>query len=515
MNDQTTGRRGGREARRAMRAAPLAEDTRPVRPGMEGGRYKPLSDDDVLKVHRMALRLLAEVGLADAPPSGVEILMRAGCELSPTGRLLFPAAVVEDALAKAGRRFVLHGQDPRHDMEPWGKRVYFGTAGAAVNMVEPDGTYRHSTIKDLYDIGRVVDALEHIHFFQRTVVPRDLPDPFEMDFNTAYACVAATSKHVGTSWVNPRHVEASLAMFHVLAGSEAKWRERPFVSQSNCFVVPPMKFATDACKCMEAAVAGGMPVLLLSAGQAGATAPASLAGALAQEVAEVLAGLVYVNAIKPGHPAIFGLWCFVSDLRTGAMSGGSPEQALLSAMAGQMAHYYDLTGGTASGMTDSKLADAQSGAEKALNHALVGNSGANLIYESAGMHASLLGFSLDSLVIDNDIIGAAQRTIRGVRVDDETLSFETIRDTCLNGPGHYLGSGQTLRLMERDYVYPLVGDRRSPNEWTETGAKDALQRARAKVDEILSHRRAPRFDETLDQSLRSCGHVKLARELMG
>ena len=107
-----------------------------------------------------------------------------------------------------------------------------------------------------------------------------------------------------------------------------------------------------------------MPVLLLSAGQAGATAPASLAGALAQEVAEVLAGLVYVNAIKPGHPAIFGLWCFVSDLRTGAMSGGSPEQALLSSMAGQMAHFYDLTGGTASGMTDSKVARRAIGRRK-------------------------------------------------------------------------------------------------------------------------------------------------------
>ena len=228
----------------------------------------------------------------------------------------------------------------------------------------------------------------------------------------------------------------------------------------------------------------------------------------------MLAGLVYVNAIKPGHPAIFGLWCFVSDLRTGAMSGGSPEQALLSAMAGQMAHYYDLTGGTASGMTDSKLADAQSGAEKALNHALVGNSGANLIYESAGMHASLLGFSLESLVIDNDIIGAAQRTIRGVRVDDETLSFETIRDVCLNGPGHYLGADQTLRLMERDYVYPLVGDRRSPNEWAENGSRDALARAHEKVRDILQGHWPTHLAETLDESLRAGGRLKLPREQM-
>ena len=90
-------------------------------------------------------------------------------------------------------------------------------------------------------------------------------------------------------------------MLHMIAGGEDKWRARPFVSQSNCFVVPPLKFATDACRCLEVAVRGGMPVLLLSAGQAGATAPAALAGAVVQEVAEVLAGLVYVNAIKPGR----------------------------------------------------------------------------------------------------------------------------------------------------------------------------------------------------------------------
>jgi trimethylamine--corrinoid protein Co-methyltransferase len=300
-------------------------------------------------------------------------------------------------------------------------------------------------------------------------------------------------------------------MLHVIAGGEKQWRERPFVSQSNCFVVPPMKFATDACKCMEVAVRGGMPVLLLSAGQAGATAPAALAGALAQEVAEVLAGLVYVNAMRPGHPAIFGTWCFVSDLRTGAMSGGSPEQALLSAAAGQMANFYDLTGGTASGMTDSKVADGQAGAEKALNHALVGNSGANLIYESAGMHASLLGFSLESLIIDNDIIGAAQRTIKGIEVSEERLSFETIRDVCLNGPGHFLGSDQTLQLMQTEYLYPTVGDRRSPNEWVEQGSLDILQRAAAKVQDILAHHYPAHIPEAVDAAIRREFPVRLAR----
>jgi trimethylamine--corrinoid protein Co-methyltransferase len=507
-------RPSGRDARRAERAGPLPDHLRPVRPGMESGRYQPLSQGDVEKIHGTALRLLAEVGLGDATESGIEIMTRAGCELTGAGRLLFPRALVEDTLAKAARRFVLHGQDPRHDMEPWGKRAYFGTAGAAVNIVNADGTYRESRIQDLYDIGRIVDVMEHIHFFQRAVVPRDLPDPFDMDFNTCYASVMSTTKHVGSSWVNPAHLEASLEMLHAIAGGEDRWRARPFVSQSNCFVVPPMKFAADACRCLEVAVRGGMPVLLLSAGQAGATAPAALAGALAQEVAEVLAGLVYVNAIRPGQPAIFGTWCFVSDLRTGAMSGGSPEQALLSAAAGQMANFYDLTGGTASGMTDSKIADAQAAGEKALNHALVGNSGVNLIYESAGMHASLLGFSMESLVIDNDIIGATQRTIKGIEVSDDRLSFEIIKDVCLNGPGHFLGSGQTLELMQTEYLYPAAGDRRSPNEWIEQGSRDALQRAAVRVREILATHFPDHVPEAVDTEIRRRHPVKLARTAM-
>ena len=167
-------------------------------------------------------------------------------------------------MARAARHFVLHGQDPKHDMEPWGSRVYFGTAGAAVHIVDAKtGVYRDSTTKDLYDIARVVDTLEHLHFYQRSVVCREVATPLEMDINTAYASVSGTTKHVGTSWVQPQHVEASLEMFHLMAGGEDKWRARPFVSQSNCFVVPPLKFAYDACLCLETAVRGGMPVLLL------------------------------------------------------------------------------------------------------------------------------------------------------------------------------------------------------------------------------------------------------------
>ena len=508
-------RRSARETRRAARSAPLPDNVRPVRPGMSGGNYKPLSAADVLRIHHAALDVLENIGLADATPSGIEYMTRAGAKLTAEGRLLFPRALVEDTVAHAARHFVLHGQDPKHDMEPWGSRVYFGTAGAAVHIVDAvTRTYRDSTTRDLYDIARVVDALDHLHFYQRSVVCRDLALPLEMDVNTAYACVSGTTKHVGTSWVLPEHLERSFEMFHLIAGGEDKWRERPFVSQSNCFVVPPLKFAYDACLCLEAAVRGGMPVLLLSAGQAGATAPAALATALVQEVAECLAGLVYVNSIKRGAPAIFGTWCFVSDLRTGAMSGGSPEQALLSAASAQFAQFYDLTGGTASGMSDAKLPDMQAGYEKAYNHALVGNAGANLIYESAGMLASLLGFSMEGLVIDNDLIGAVLRTIKGIEVSDESLSLDTIRKTCLEGPGHYLGADQTLQLMQREYIYPSIGDRSSPNEWVEKGRPTTVQLAKRKLDSILESHFPTHIPDHIDDAIRARLPIKLPREAM-
>ncbi|MFQ5955552.1 MAG: trimethylamine methyltransferase family protein, partial [Kiloniellales bacterium] len=348
-------RKGGRAARRELRAAPTPASAIAVRPGLEGGRYKPLSHDEMLRIHRAALDVLEQIGLAEPIPSCVELFTAAGASLSEHGRLLIPRALVEDTLAKAARRFVLHGRDSRHDLEPWDRNVHFGTAGAAVHMVDAEtGTYRDTTLADLYDIARLVDCLDHIHFFQRSIVARDMVEPRDLDLNTCYACVAGTRKHVGTGFVLPEHVDEGLRMLHMIAGGEDEWRARPFVSVANCFVVPPMKFAEDACRCLEVAVRGGMPVLLLAAGQAGATSPAALAGAVVQEVAEVLAGLVYVNLIAPGHPAMFGAWPFVSDLRTGAMSGGSGEQAVLMAACAQMAHFYDLTGAVAAAMTDSK-----------------------------------------------------------------------------------------------------------------------------------------------------------------
>ena len=203
-------------------------------------------------------------------------------------------------LVTANREITLFGRNPKYDMLLSGKKVHYGTAGAAVHMVDVENrSYRESTVKDLHNAARIVEHLDNIHFVQRPMVCRDIPDNREMDLNTIYACTTGTQKHVGTSFTEPGFVDDAFEMLHMIAGGENRWRDRPFVSNSNCFVVPPMKFATESCQVMEKCIEGGMPILLLSAGQAGATAPAPIAGAIVQAVAECLAGMVYVNAIKP------------------------------------------------------------------------------------------------------------------------------------------------------------------------------------------------------------------------
>ncbi len=506
-------RRGGRAARREIRMAPTPPEKLAVHPGLEGGRYRALSERDVARIHGAALDVLEQVGVGDPIPSCVELVTGAGGRLDENGRLLFPRALVEDALARAARRFPLCGFDPRHDLEPWGAKVHFGTGGAAVHMVDAEtGEYRESLLADLYDLARLVDALEHIHFFQRPIVARDMIDPRDLDINTCYAAVSGTAKHVGTSFVRPELVDETVAMLHLIAGGEDRWRARPFVSMANCFVVPPLKFAADACRCLEAGVRAGMPILLLAAGQAGATAPAALAGAVAQEVAEVLAGFVYVNLLAPGHPTLFGAWPFVSALRTGAMSGGSGEQAILTAACAQMARFYDLPGSVCAGMTDAKLPDAQSGYEKGYTTALAGLAGGNLVYESAGMHGSLLGCCPESYVVDNDMLGAVLRAVRGIEVTDDSLSVEVMREVCVGGPGHFLGHPQTLALMQTEYLYPAVADRSSPKEWIELGSTDVRARARTRLRDILSRHYPDHIDPALDARIRERFPIKLPRD---
>ena len=451
------------------------------------------------------MRILAEVGIASATARCKDIVVKAGGSVSDAGRLLFPNDLVEQALARAGRGFKLYGQTPEFDLDPSGTRIHLGTSGAAVHIVDSEtGEVRDSTLADLHDMARLAQALPNIHMFQRTVVARDIPDTHAMELNTSYACAAGTAKPIGTSFSAAETMRAAIEMFRMIAGGDAAWRARPFCCVSTCFIVPPLTFAEEALGIIECAAETGTPLKLVSAGQAGATSPAPLAGAVAQQTAEVLAGLVYVNLLNPGHPALFGALPFVSDLRTGAMSGGSAEQGVLMAACAQMAQYYGIPCAVSAGMTDAKLPDFQAGYEKGITELLSALAGANLIYEAAGMYGSLLAASKESFVLDNDLIGSVMRATRGFEVTEDALAFDVIRDVCLDGPGHFLGSDQTLGRMQSDYYYPALADRSTPQAWADADGPTLLQTARMRTREILRTPSPPVFGLEKNSAILRC-----------
>ncbi len=511
MADQPGGRRrtGGRAGRIAARQAPLEVDVRPVRPGLPGGKFSPLSESDMQQVYDTSLALLSDVGMGSPIDEFVDVVTAAGGHVDDAGRLRYPKGVVEGAIATAAKEWVWHGFDDDRSIIVGGDRVHFGTAGAAVLMYDHvTEVFRPSTAVDVYDCARLVDALDNIHFFVRTVVARDMEDARLLDLNTAYAAMVGTTKPIGTSWFEREHVYETVDMFDMALGGPGEFRKRPFVAANNTFVVPPLRFAEESAKAMVAQVETGMPINLLSAGQAGATSPAALAGSLAQALAECLAALTGVNLLSPGHPCVMGMWPFVSDLRTGAMSGGSGEEGVLNAAAAQLLNWMGLPSGVAAGMADSKVPDNQTGYEKGINITLAGHAGANLVYESAGMLASILSCSLEALVIDNDMLGSINRTVRGIEVDEETLSAQLIADV-VSGPGHFLGSPQTLELMQRDYVYPEIGDRDTPDNWLDAGGKDSRARAHEYVQRVLAEHRPAHVSAEIDARIRAAFPIHL------
>lgn len=501
--------RSKRELRQAGRAA-----RRVVGPGLRGGAFRPLSEGEILQIHRTALRVLEAVGVADPLPEVLERALEAGGWLNEHGRLCFSPAFVEDVIAGSCKAFTIFARDRAYDIELGGSKVSFSTAGQAVTVYDAaTRSYRASTLLDLYNLARLVDALENIHRFCQPVVATDVADQHVHSMNIAYAMLAGTRKSFSCTIVDARDIELAVEMFDLALGGEGKFRERPFCTIGACPIVSPLRFGEDGCRVGIASVRLGIPCDFAIAPQAGATAPAALAGALVQVTAETLASLILTYLFKPGHPTVFAAWPLVSDLRTGAFSGGSGEEALLSAAAAQIGKFYDLPTSVGAGMSDSKVPDAQAGYEKALTTALAGHAGANYVGEAAGMQASLMGCSFEAMVIDNDMLGAVQRTIRGIEVTEETLSFEVIRDAAL-GEGHFLGSPQTLELMETEFLYPALADRSPPSVWEAEGSPTILERAQARVQQILATHYPAYLDARTDARIRARFPILLPPEAM-
>jgi len=486
-----------------------------VQPGMTGGAYKPLGDRDIQRIHDTALDILENIGIGDPIPEILQYALPGGCILGDDNRLRFPRALVEDLVDVSAREYIAYAPDPKYDCVVSGEKVYFSTSGESVSILDyGEQKYRPTVLTDLYDAARLADTLEHIHMFGQPFIAAEYSqDIYVHDINIAYAELAGTSKPFALGIAEVEHIEPIIALFDLYAGKEGAFLERPFCTFGGCPIVSPLRFGKDNAEVLVKIAELGLTCDIAVAPQAGATAPAALAGALAQCFAETLACLAVVNLVKPGSTINFGMWPFISDLRTGAFSGGSGEEAVVMAACAQLCNHFGFTTSMACGMTDSKTMDAQAGYEKAITTTALALSGCNLVAAYPGIVGSLLGQSFEGMVIDNDMLGNVQRLLRGIEVTEETLSYHVIENTVF-GTGHYLNQPQTLALMQKEYLYPEVADRRTPGEWEVTGKEDICQLAHEKVERTLSSHYPEYIPPEADRRIREHFPIRLATEDM-
>jgi len=478
-----------------------------ARPGPVGGQYQPLTAGEVGQIHQASLAVLERTGVQVENEQALALYRQGGARVDGT-RVTIPATMVQAALEQAPARVLLAGRDPAQDVVLEGQRVYAGTGGSPAAVLDPGSdTVRPATLRDVADLARLAGALEHCDFIVVPLHPTDVPAE-DVPANRFYACLAHSAKHVMGGVGSVAGARAVIEMGTMVAGGLEALRKRPLVSAITSWMVSPLCLDTGVTDILIEWCRAGLPVALSSAPMAGATAPATLAGTLVQLNAEQLSGIVLTQLVRPGTPVLAGYIPGVADMRTGGYLGGAVEFGIMQAAAAQLAHFYRVPIYGSGGMSDAKVPDAQAGYEKMATFLLAALGGCNYIHHAIGMVANMSAVSLEQAVIDDEIVGAGLRVLRGIEVTDASLALEAIHRV---GPGgHYLVDEHTLRFMRSEFFYPPLADRQNRATWETAGKLDTRTRAIARVRELLQAHEPAGLPADVDAAIRAGFHILLS-----
>jgi len=456
-----------------------------IRKGISGGSYKPLAEAAVNKVHQTAMQIIEEVGFEVNSEEALNLFKKAGAWTDEENhRVRLPQEKALELIKLAPSEILLCGKDEKNDIHLGGNRVYAGTGGTALYIYEPDSDEKRlATLEDLKRIAKLVDNLDNIHLFMLPTYPSELPVE-QVDVNRFFAGLDNTTKHVMGGVYTIEGVEQVISMAEMAAGSSEALRQRPLVSMIACSM-SPLKLDKHYGDLLITIARNGIPLVCPAEPLCGATSPVTLAGNLVIQTVDSLMGTMLAQIVNPGTPTIFGSVATNTDLRDLRYLAGSIEMGLLNAAGAQMAQFYRLPFYATGGMTDSKVLDSQSGYESSLTNLLCALAGANFIHDAAGLMEFAMTVSYEKLVIDNEILGMVMRAVEGIKVDDETLAFDLIKQV---GPGgNFVTARHTRQFMRSEHYQPVLSNRESREDWESNGKQSTWEKAAETVKQLLDN----------------------------
>ena len=454
-----------------------------VRRGLRGGQLRFLTRKQVKEIHVATIEVLEEVGLRSASKQILEVFSKNGADVDhKDGRVRIPQHLVEESLRKAPKQIVLCGRNSKYDILLEDSRVYFGMGGTPTPFIRDveTGGFRRPTKKDFADATRLGDALPNMSFIMSIAGAFDVP--YEVEYEHEWeALFNNTEKPIVYSAPSAYSARKVLEMGAAVAGGMDELRKRPIMCLYS-ETTSPLSIGIANDNMIEFAAAG-VPITQGPSPTIGTTGPGTMAGTYVVGNAENLATLTLCQIVNPGSPFILGCWTGVMDPIIGRNCYGAPEFAFsVSVLNAQMAQYYGLPAFGFAGPSDSKLPDAQAGAEAMQMALMNGLAGVNLCHDCGYLAGGSVG-SMEMAVICNDVLGNVLRIIKGTEVNDETLAVDVIKEV---GPeGNFLGHKHTLKHIRDELHIPTIFDRTPETLWAEAGGKALHQVAKEKAEKIL------------------------------
>jgi len=457
-------------------------------------------DEAIEAIHRASLALLERAGVRVDSEQARDVLIEAGCVPGSNGRLHVPARVVEEAVAACLPAYELVARDPGRSIavDAGPGPTFVHNMGGARDMIDVrTGAGRRATLHDQAELTRVMHHLVNLHSVTSLVQPGDVPDPLEPLYS--YLVLAReTDKPLGGPGISfAFQAEALRRMAVAVTGADGSQRRYPVDLAFS--PVSPLQLGAEVTDALIATVRrGGTVVEILPCPSAGTTAPGSVSGAIAAQNAEVLAGVVLVEALLPGTPVYYGPRLSAVNPRTGAVTSGTPETGVSALAATLLARRYGLACDCYGPTSDAPAVDTQFGYERMVN-ALVGLAGRPRFLSGMGENQGGVGGSLEALVIDDEVLNYAFGAFRARPYDDEALDIGALVEGAISDDG-YLATQHTRRYLRSDFVHPLLSYRGGLADWIASGRTGLVDLATERAAELVAREPVGLPDE-IDEEL--------------